>query len=101
MLFEGQFLSAGSVIAHRQVVIAMEAIERAPPSYLDGNLKRRSFPLKLLVNESGQLAISRNLQILPLLNSFLSRLSTLSTLTGSAHYLPLVFCPVKGVREGG
>jgi hypothetical protein len=52
MLIEGEFRGARRVVAHRQVVVAMEAVERTSARDLDRNLKRRPFPHEALVNQA-------------------------------------------------
>ena len=63
MLFEGEFLGAGRVVAHRQVVVAMEAFEGATAGDLDRHLKRHTFTLEPLVNQARQFAVSCRLHV--------------------------------------
>jgi hypothetical protein len=63
MLIEGEFCGAGSMVAHRQVVVAMEALERTPARDLDGHLERRPLSQEALVNQARQLAISCRLHV--------------------------------------
>jgi hypothetical protein len=46
MFFRGHFAAASGLIAHGQVVVAVLAVERAAPRYLNGNLQRH--PLRTL-----------------------------------------------------
>ena len=63
MLFKREFRSAGRVVAHRQVVVAMEAFEGTAARDLDRHLERRALPEEMLVNQARQLAVSCHLHI--------------------------------------
>jgi hypothetical protein len=45
------------MVAHRQIVVAMEAFERAPAGHLNGHLERHPLPQVMLVNESGKVTV--------------------------------------------
>ena len=63
MLFQGEFLGAGRVVAHRQVVVAMEAFEGTSAGDLDRHLERRTFPLETLVDQACQFAVGYRLHV--------------------------------------
>jgi DUF1009 family protein len=52
MLVEGELLDAGRMVAHGQIVVAMEAFEGTPACHLNGHLKRRAFPLETPVDQT-------------------------------------------------
>jgi hypothetical protein len=91
MLLECEFRSAGRVVAHRQVVVAMEAFKRAAARDLDGHFKRRPFPEEAVVHHTRQFAISCRLHVLPF-TTFTSKIaSVLSVLPSETHTATLLF----------
>ena len=64
MLFEGEFLGAGGVVAHRQVVVAVKAVEGATAGDLNRHLERRALSLEALVNQARQFAVCCGFQSL-------------------------------------
>ena len=65
MLFECELSSASGVIAHGQVVVAMEALEGTPAREFDGHLERGAFALEALVNQARQIAVCCRFQFEP------------------------------------
>ncbi len=64
MLFEGELPSAGGVVAHRQVVVAVKAVEGTTAGDLNRHLERRALSLEALVNQARQFAVCCGFQSL-------------------------------------
>jgi hypothetical protein len=63
MLFQGEFLRADRMIAHWQIVVAMEAFEGTAAGDLDRHLERRTFPLETLMNHARQFTVCYRLHV--------------------------------------
>jgi hypothetical protein len=57
VFFKTQFLKARRMVAHRQIVVAMEAFKRAAARHLNGHLQGHPFPRVMLVNESRKVTV--------------------------------------------